>query len=204
MSKIIQSKYYLCKGLCTDYKNIWGGIKPSSFRSTKVSLAQSGYYSYKNILNAKQVLKRFYVSISECRFKKFMLSVTDTLFRVSHILINCFETYLECIIFKSRLCYSLYTAHKYIKQQLITINNIKVVRESYGLLPTLGLLEIKYVHPYWSFNYKKSILGIPVAINLEVDFRLFKLVFISLGCIIKLYTPIKTSVFLGNQFYTGK
>lgn len=163
MTKRSSSKFQVCKNVKGMYKNIWGVVKSTKFRSIRIS-KQHAFINKQQLnklsafgkrMNTKQCLKRFYSNVSEKLFqrmlKKSVKSQSNTLDKFVSIL----ESRVDAILYRALLVNSLFMARQLINHGFVYIND-KQVSSSNVVLFKGDFLELKSK----SVSFKKNLVGV--------------------------------------------
>lgn len=210
MTKRLNSKYKICNKLKGVYKNIWGVVKSTKFRSIKIfkkdslsiKLKLKRLSSFSKSLNSRQSLKGFYCNLSEKSFKKLLKKSIESKSKTINKLISFLESRIDLILFRGCFVNSLYMARQLISHGFIYINKKQVFSSHINLYPG-DILEIRQNNSF--FNNKFKIRHFKKYYNLlyiNKDNNFLKCLIKSLNKKNRLITPILKEVFL--EYYRLK
>lgn len=161
MTKRLNSSYKICNKIKGIYKNIWGVVKSTKFRSIKVlkkdsfsiKLKLKRLSSFSKSLNSRQSLKGFYCNLSEKSFKKLLKKSIESKSKTINKLISFLESRVDLILFRACFVNSLHMARQLISHGFIYINK-KQIFSSHISLCTGDVLEIKQNNVFFNAKFK--------------------------------------------------
>lgn len=159
MTKRFNSKFKYCKNIKGKYKNIWGVVKSTKFRSIKI--LKQNIFNVKQKLNRlstfgkyltiKQLFKGFYANISQRHFKFLLNNSISAKANCLDKFVSLLESRLDIVIYRGNFVNSLYMARQLINHRFVYLNAKQI--SFYRLLLKPGdLIELKSINK--NFKYK--------------------------------------------------
>lgn len=161
MTKRLNSKYKLSNKLKGVYKNIWGVVKSTKFRSIcvvkrdafAIKLRLRRVSSFTKSLNSRQALKGFYSNILDKSFKKLLKKSIKSESKTINKLISLFESRIDVTLFRACFVNSLHMARQLINHGFI-YRNKKQVFSCHISLYSGDTLEIKQNNSFLNNKFK--------------------------------------------------
>jgi len=205
MTKRYTAKYHILKRFKHKFKNLWNDDKAKSLRSSRYFKKSKKNTFYSRLIDTKQVFKRFYLNVSENCFKKTVFNSVSRLSRTKDNLIKNFEVRLDCVLYRSNFFQSIHKARQFISHGFIFVNGKKVTFCNAKLNNSDLVVISRKLNIFTNFSQKKYLETFLTSrargINLEIDYRFFRLVFVFDVFSEKVYKPIKIQTNLITRFY---
>jgi small subunit ribosomal protein S4 len=163
MSKLLSSKFNVCKNIKGKYKNLWGTFKSKKLRSVKIFLKNTFIINQKlnrlssfgKFLNTKQCLKSFYL-IKETFLQFLLRKATLSFSKTINKLISFLESKLDTVLYRACFVNSLYMARQLINHGFINLNSKQQLRSKKIMLNSGDTIEIKIKN----ISFKKNLIAI--------------------------------------------
>lgn len=163
MTKRSSSKFQVCKNVKGIYKNIWGVVKSTKFRSIRIS-KQHAFINKQQLnklsafgkrMNTKQGLKHFYSNVSEKLFQKMLKKSVKSKSNTLDKFVSILESRVDAILYRALLVNSLFMARQLINHGFVYINDKQVSSPNIVLFKG-DFLELKGR----DVSFKKNLVGI--------------------------------------------
>lgn len=205
MTKRLKAKYHILKRFKHKFKNLWNDNKAKSLRSLRYFKKGKKDSFYGRLIDTKQVFKRFYLNVSENCFKNALFNSVRCLSRTKDKLIKNFEIRLDCVLYRSNLFPSIHKARQFISHGFIFVNNKKVTFCNAKLNNSDLVIISRKLNIFTNLCQKECLETFLTnrvrGINLEIDYRFLRLIFVFDLVSEKVHKPIKIQTNLITRFY---